>query len=85
MSIDNQNSIAHLLKSNDSHAEKQIAIMRDIQEENAFNQRMQVMQAKEWHREHLAETRASRYATEALKDTDDRLEWYERQKWFESL
>ena len=47
-------------------------------------QRLQEKQKKLFDQQ-IQETRASRYATEALKDSADRLVWYEQQKWFQSL
>ncbi len=85
MVVNNQKEI---LESMDNYQASTQRRLNDISQTNAERQRVALnSMQKQQHlqEEQLAETRASRYATEALKDATDKLVYYENMKYWHSL
>lgn len=71
-----------------SFANSQSAILSSIkqgQRETARYQDMSRSEQQRFQEQMLTETRASTYATEALKDATDKLVWYEQQKYWKNM
>ena len=71
-----------------SFANSQSAILSSIkqgQRETARYQDMSRSEQQRFQEKMLTETRASTYATEALKNATDKLVWYEQQKYWKNM
>ena len=71
-----------------SFANSQSAILSSIkqgQRETARYQDMSRSEQQRFQEQMLTETRASTYATEALKNATDKLVWYEQQKYWKNM